>query len=67
LDEKAITDFEFINDYPFDTTIAKVRIELTHFETEDTQSGHKMSYRFDCYYAEDWVSWKPEANGFPDF
>lgn len=60
------TNYDNMASFPFDTTHASLKLEISHFETK-LQDGSKVVYRFDCYQAVDWLSWKTNINGMPDF
>lgn len=67
VDKTATTSLSGISSFPFDKETAKVKFELTHFDTED-ENGEKMVWRFDFYEPKDtWLSWKPDTNGMPEF
>ena len=61
------TNYDQMASFPFDTTDAKVQLEISHFEIKNQETGRKIVYRFDCYQAADWLSWKSKINGMPDF
>lgn len=52
--------------YPFDTLVADMRFELSHF-TLQTDVHDKQNVRFDVYRQENEVAWKKDCDALPQF